>query len=245
MKIARLMDLARQCGVSCCVVLFCAWSTANAGASPPVPHDPLESLNRVVFSFNDMLDRAVVKPVALAYTSVAPRWVRKGVNNFFGNLDDVWSFANNAITLRPVATADSLGRVMVNSTVGLLGLVDVATSLDIEKHTTDFGTTLGRWGVAPGPYVVLPFMGPRTLREVVALPLDRQGNLINHLQDVNTRDGLTVLSFLDLRASYLKAGDVIDGASLDPYSFVRDSYLQRQRYRQYDGEVPETTEAEP
>ena len=88
-------------------------------------------------------------------------------------------------------------------------------------------------------------MGPRTLREVVALPLDRQGNLINHLQDVNTRDGLTVLSFIDLRASYLKAGDVIDGASLDPYSFVRDSYLQRQRYRQYDGDVPETTEAEP
>ncbi|MEI7515243.1 MAG: VacJ family lipoprotein [Betaproteobacteria bacterium] len=239
------MELARHCGVYCCIAMCLAWNAAHAGAAQADPHDPLEPLNRVVFAFNDLLDRAVVKPVAVAYTSVAPRWMRKGVSNFFGNLGDVWSLVNNAVTLRPAATADSLERVMVNSTVGLLGVVDVATSMDIEKHTTDFGTTLGRWGVSPGPYVVLPFLGSYTLREVVALPVDRQGNLVNQVQDVNTRDGLTVLSFIDVRASYLKAGDVIDGASLDPYSFTRDSYLQRQRYRQYDGEVPEATEAEP
>jgi phospholipid-binding lipoprotein MlaA len=128
---------------------------------------------------------------------------------------------------------------MVNSTIGLAGLVDVASDLNIERHTADFGLTLGRWGIRPGPYVVLPFLGSYTLRELVALPLDRQGNLVNYVEDVPTRDGLTVVRVVNLRATYLDMGNVLEGAALDKYSFVRDSYLQRQRNRDYDGNPPE------
>lgn len=215
-----------------------------ATVANPDPRDPLESFNRGVFGFNDVVDRAVLKPVATVYRGVLPQWVRKGVGNFFNNLEDVWSVVNNALQLRGQDTGDSLGRVMVNSTVGIAGLVDVASELNIERHTADFGLTLGRWGVGAGPYVVIPFLGPYTLREVAALPLDRQGNLVNHVNDVPTRDGLIVLNVIDTRASYLTAGDVVEGAALDKYTFMRDAYLQRQRNRVYDGNPPEE-EAEP
>lgn len=217
----------------------------QALAAQPDPRDPLESFNRAVYSFNDVLDRALIRPVASAYIKVTPHWMRKGVTNFFGNVGDVWYAVNNAITLKRQATGDSVGRVMINSTVGLLGFIDVASEMNIEKHPADFGLTLGRWGVSPGPYVMVPVLGPYTLREVVAWPVDYQGNWVSHVQDIPTRDGLTVLSALDLRASYLKAGEVIDGAALDAYSFTRDSYFQRQRYRLYDGEEPENSEPAP
>lgn len=213
--------------------------SVHAQTRVPDPRDPLEGLNRAVYAFNDVLDRALVKPVAQVYGKVVPRLVRKGVGNFFGNLADVWSVANNAAAGRGQATSDSVGRVLLNSTVGLLGLFDVATEAEIEKHPADFGLTLGRWGVSPGPYVVLPFLGPYTLREVAALPLDRQGNLVNQIDDQVTRDALTALNIVDVRESYLKAGDVLDEAALDSYSFTRDSYFQRQRYRQYEGEAPD------
>lgn len=226
------------------VLVLAALLQGCASVPNPNPHDPMESFNRGVFGFNDAVDRAVLKPVATAYRDVLPPWMRKGVGNFFNNLEDVWSVVNNALQLRGRDTGDSLGRVMVNSTIGLAGLVDVASDLNIERHTADFGLTLGRWGVGAGPYVMLPLLGPRTLREVVAMPLDRQGNLVNHVSDVPTRDGLTILDVVQTRASYLQAGAVVDGAALDPYSFMRDAYLQRQRNRVYDGNPPDE-EAEP
>lgn len=210
-----------------------------ASVPNPDPRDPMESFNRGVFGFNDAVDRAVLKPVATAYRDVLPQWMRKGVGNFFNNIEDVWSVVNNALQLRGQDTGDSLGRVMVNSTIGLVGLVDVASDLNIERHTANFGLTLGRWGVGAGPYVMLPLLGPYTLREVVALPLDRQGNLVNHVEDVPTRDGLTILDVVETRASYLQAGEVVEGAALDAYSFMRDAYLQRQRNRVYDGNPPD------
>lgn len=205
----------------------------------PDRRDPLESLNRSIFSFNDALDRAVVKPVATAYQSATPYWVRTGVGNFFNNLADIWSAVNNALQLRGRDTGDSIGRVMVNSTLGLGGVLDIASDLNVERHSADFGLTLGRWGVPPGPYLVLPFLGVSTLREVVALPVDLKGNLVNSVDDTATRTGLTVLNLVDTRAGYLKAGDVVDEAALDKYSFTRDAYLQRQRNRVYDGNPPE------
>lgn len=229
--------------LSAVIALLCICSQALA--AQPDPRDPLESFNRAVYSFNDGLDRVVVKPVATAYVKVTPHWMRKGVTNFFGNLGDVWYSVNNALTLKSQATSDSVGRVMINSTVGLLGFIDVASEMNIDKHPADFGLTLGRWGVSPGPYVVVPVLGPYTLRELVAWPVDYQGNLVSRVQDVPTRDGLTVLNVIDLRASYLKAGEVIDGAALDAYSFTRDSYFQRQRYRLYDGEEPESPGTAP
>jgi len=211
----------------------------------PDPRDPWESLNRKVYGVNDALDRSVLRPVAIAYRDGLPYWVRKGVSNFFGNLSDVWSGINHAITLEGRAAKDSFGRVIINSTAGVLGVIDVATDLNLEKHPADFGVTLGRWGVSPGPYMVLPLLGPYTLREVVVLPLDRQANLVNQIGNENLRTGLTVLNYVDDRAIYLKVTDVMEGAALDPYSFTRDAYLQRQRYRHYNGVPPEEVDVKP
>jgi len=201
--------------------------------------DPLESVNRSIFSFNDVVDRAVLKPVATVYRVAFPSWARTGVSNFFGNLQDVWSVVNNAVQLRGNDTGDSLARVMVNSTLGIAGLLDLATDLNIERHSSNFGLTLGRWGVPPGPYLVVPLLGPYTLREVAAIPVDRRGDLVNQLDDVATRDTLTVVDLVSIRAKYLQSGDVVDGAALDKYSFTRDVYLQRQRNQDYDGNPPD------
>jgi phospholipid-binding lipoprotein MlaA len=210
-----------------------------ASVPSPDPRDPMESWNRGVYGFNDALDRAVVKPVATVYRGVLPQWMRSGVGNFFNNLEDVWSIVNNALQFRGRDTGDSIGRVMVNTTIGIVGLLDVASELNIERHTADFGLTLGRWGVGAGPYVVLPLLGPTTMRGVVALPVDWKGNLVNQVTDEATRYGLVGLDLVDTRAKYLQAGSVVEEAALDQYSFIRDSYLQRQRNRVYDGNPPE------
>ena len=240
MNLRHIIGAALQLATLASLVLL----QACASVAYPDPRDPLESFNRGMFSFNDALDRVVIKPIATVYRDVTPALVRKGVSNFFGNLTDVWSVFNNAIQLRGQDTSDSVGRVMINSTIGLGGLIDVASDLDIERHTSDFGLTLGRWGVPPGPYVVLPLLGPYTLREVVAIPVDQQGNLVNQIKDDQTLYGLSVLNLVDYRAQYLTAGDVVEGAALDKYSFTRDSYFQRQRSRLYDGNPPEE-DAEP
>jgi phospholipid-binding lipoprotein MlaA len=212
-------------------------------ACASVPHadarDPLESFNRTVFGFNETVDKAVIKPVATGYKAVTPDWLRKGVGNFFNNLQDVWSAVNNGLQGRGQEFSDSVGRVMVNSTIGLLGIFDVASDLNIDRHTADLGLTLGRWGVPPGPYVVLPILGPYTLREVAALPLDIRGMPVYNIGDQDTRTWLPIADLVDLRAKYLNAGDVLEGAALDAYSFRRDAYLQRQRNIQYDGSPPE------
>ena len=221
----------------CCVALVVLSGCATV--QTPDARDPWESMNRSVFSFNDKLDRIVLKPVATVYRDVVPSFARKGVHNFFGNLSDVWSAVNNALAGRKQETGDSISRVFVNTTVGVLGLFDVATDLKIERHKADFGTTLARWGVKPGPYVVLPLLGPATVREVAALPVDYRANLTNQFSEAATRDTLTLLNLVDTRATYLGASNAVEGAALDSYSFIRDVYLQRQRYLQYDGDPPD------
>jgi phospholipid-binding lipoprotein MlaA len=205
--------------------------------------DPMESFNRTVFGFNETVDKAVIKPVATGYKAVTPDWMRKGVGNFFNNLQDVWSAVNNGLQGRGQEFSDSVGRVMINSTIGLLGVLDVASDLNIERHTADFGLTLGRWGVPPGPYVVLPLLGPFTLREVGALPVDMSGMPVYNIGDQDTRTWLPIVDLVDLRAKYLNASDVLEGAALDSYSFRRDAYFQRQRNIQYDGNPPEVDAA--
>jgi phospholipid-binding lipoprotein MlaA len=210
-----------------------------ATVSQPDARDPLESVNRSIYGFNDAVDNAVLKPVAKGYVAVTPNWLRKGVGNFFNNLEDMWSVVNNALQGRGQAFSDSLGRVMVNTSIGMLGTLDVASELEIERRTADFGQTLGKWGVPPGPYVVLPLLGPRTLREVAAMPVDVKGQPLYNIGDQETRAVLPVVNVIDLRAKYLNAGDLLQGAALDVYSFQRDAYFQRQRNIQYDGEPPE------
>ncbi len=212
---------------------------ACATVANPDPRDPMESWNRGVFQFNDAVDRAVVKPVATAYRDVLPHWMRTGVNNFFGNLEDFWSGVNNALQLRGRDTADSFGRVLINTTMGLGGLLDVASEMNMERHSANFGLTLGRWGVGPGPFVVIPFLGSSTLRDTVALSVDIPANPVRRVEDNPTRDGLTLLNLIDTRATYLRAGEVVEDAALDKYSFTRDAFLQRRRNLVYDGNPPE------
>jgi phospholipid-binding lipoprotein MlaA len=210
-----------------------------ATVANPDRRDPLESFNRGMFEFNTNVDRVVLKPVAKGYQAVVPQWARRGVGNFFNNLGDVWSAINNGLQGRGQETGDSIGRVMINTTLGLGGVIDIASDLRIDRHSTNFGATLGRWGIYPGPYIVLPLLGPATLREVVALPVDQQGNLITQVPDEATRTGMTILNVVDLRAQYLRAGEVVNGAALDRYTFTREAYLQRQRNADYDGNPPE------
>jgi phospholipid-binding lipoprotein MlaA len=215
-----------------------------ATVAHPDPRDPLESFNRTMFGFNEVVDSAVIKPVAKGYKAVTPEWLRKGVGNFFSNLDDMWSVVNNGLQGRGQHFSDSMGRVMVNTTFGMLGFMDVASELNIERHPADFGLTLGRWGVPAGAYVVLPLWGPRTLREVAAMPVDTYGAPLYSIGDQDAHTYLPVIDVIDLRAKYLNASDVLDGAALDSYTFRRDAYFQRQRNILFDGNPPED-DAEP
>jgi phospholipid-binding lipoprotein MlaA len=202
--------------------------------------DPWESMNRSIYQFNETVDNAAIKPAAQMYEAVVPRLVRTGVSNFLGNLGDVWSMANSAMQLKGQATAETFMRINVNTFLGLGGLLDVATEMRLEKRREDFGQTLGYWGVQPGPYLMLPLLGPSTLRDTLALPLDMQGAATQRFSDEATRNALTVTRVLDVRAGLLQTVDVVKAASLDPYSFVRDAYLQMRRNDIYDGNAPST-----
>jgi phospholipid-binding lipoprotein MlaA len=195
-------------------------------------------MNRSVYQFNDVVDTAAIKPAAELYAKVLPGFVRKGVSNFFGNLGDVWSMANSALQLKGQATAETFMRINVNTFFGLGGLLDVATEMRLEKRKEDFGQTLGYWGVKPGPYVVLPLLGPSTVRDTLALPLDMRGDVSRQFSDEATRNALTVTRVLDIRTGLLQTVDVVMAASLDPYSFVRDGFLQKRRNDIHDGNPP-------
>lgn len=207
------------------------------------PRDPLEPFNRGVYQFNDTVDRAVIKPVATAYRDVLPSPVRTGVTNFFANLQDAWSFVNNTLQLKGEAASNSLVRFGVNTFLGLGGVLDIASEMQIERHTEDFGQTLGYWGVGAGPYLILPLLGPSTVRDTVASPVDAQGNLVSGVSDVSTRNSLTTLNLLNRRARLLDATSMLDQVALDPYTFTRDAFLQRRQNDVYDGYPPDVPES--
>ena len=200
--------------------------------------DPWEPMNRSIYQFNDAVDTIALKPAAELYVKVLPSMVRTGVNNFFGNLGDVWSMANSAMQLKGQDTVETFMRININTFMGLGGILDVATAMGIEKRREDFGQTLGYWGVQSGPYVMLPLFGPSTLRDALAFPVDMQGNVTNQLSDQGTRNALLATRLVDMRAGLLKTVDAVKASSLDPYSFVRDAYLQKRRNDIYDGNPP-------
>jgi phospholipid-binding lipoprotein MlaA len=202
--------------------------------------DPWESMNRSVYQFNDVVDNVAIKPAAKLYVKVMPGFVRKGVSNFLGNLGDVWSMANSALQLKGQATVETFMRINVNTFMGLGGLLDVATEMRLEKRKEDFGQTLGYWGVKPGPYVVLPLLGPSTLRDTLALTVDMRGDASQQFSDEATRNALAVTRVLDVRSGLLQTVDVVKAASLDPYTFVRDGFLQKRRNDIHDGNPPST-----
>jgi phospholipid-binding lipoprotein MlaA len=207
--------------------------------------DPLEPLNRGVWQFNDTVDRAVVRPAATAYRDVLPSPVRAGVTNFFHNLQDAWSVVNNALQLKGEAAGNSFFRFGVNTAFGLGGVLDIASEMRIERHTEGFGDTLGHWGVGPGPYLVLPILGPSTTRDTAAMLVDSQGNLLEGVDHIATRNSATFLSMVNRRSQLLQATDMLDQVALDPYTFTRDAFLQRRRNSVYDGNPPESDEFTP
>jgi phospholipid-binding lipoprotein MlaA len=214
------------------------------------PADPLEPFNRTVFKFNEGLDRALVKPAATVYRDVTPAPVRRGVSNFFGNIADVRSLVNNVLQFKPTEAADTFFRVTTNTFWGLGGIFDVASELQIPRHSQDFGRTLGYWGVAPGPYVVLPALGPSTVRDSAGLFVDSKVDLIGRVEDIPARNVLISGRAVNLRANLLGADDVLEQAALDKYSFTREIYLRRhlQRNRGFylgpdNGESAETAPA--
>lgn len=206
------------------------------------PRDPLEPFNRGVYQFNDAVDRAVVKPAATIYRDVLPSPVRTGVSNFFANLQDAWSFVNNSLQLKGEAAGNSLVRFGVNTFLGFGGVLDIASEMQVERQSEDFGQTLGYWGVGAGPYLILPLLGPSTLRDTVALPVDAQGNLVAGVGDVSTRNALTTLNLLNQRSRLLQASSILDQVALDPYTFTRDAFLQSRLNAVYDGDPPDDSE---
>jgi len=209
---------------------------ATAGGNPD---DPLEGYNRAMFKFNDGVDKAIIKPVASGYKAVMPGFARTGVTNFFSNLGDIWIGINNVLQGKVGAGASDFGRFAINTTVGIFGLFDVASNAGLDKHNEDFGQTLGRWGVGSGAYVVLPFLGPSSVRDGFGvLAVDWHGDPLWYVGNVPTRNELYGVRVVDTRANLLDASRLLEEAALDRYSYLRGAYLQRRRNLVYDGNPP-------
>ena len=196
--------------------------------------DPWESFNRPVFAFNDRLDTYALKPLARGYQFVTPRIAQDGVHDFFNNLEEVKNLANNLLQAKFHSAGVDTSRFLLNSTIGLVGLVDVATPMGLQRSDEDFGQTLGHWGVRSGPYLVLPFLGPSTLRDAPAMLPDAYANPVRYIADVPTRNSLYGVSIIDGRAQYLKAEKLNTG---DKYNFIRSVYLQNREFRIQGGNV--------
>lgn len=232
-----------------CLIALSGCSTLD---HPTDPNDPLESYNRGMFEFNDGVDRYVIKPVAQGYDAVTPGFVQKGINNFFSNLDDFVVIVNDLLQLKFGQLSSDTGRLLINSTIGLGGLIDWASDINMPKHNEDFGQTLGYWGMPTGPYFVIPILGPSTIRDTGGLIADTaeldpiwrevEDGLPALPRESDKAQIITVVKAIDLRASLLKAEKILDEAALDKYTFIREAYLQRREYLVYDGNPPKKAE---
>ena len=234
----------RASGLLTCLALLAA-SGCAATRGDANPRDPYESFNRSVYQFNDTVDRYAVKPVAQGYQKIVPEPVQLVVTSFYSNLEDLYTGANNVLQLKPKAALIDVTRFVVNSTLGFFGFADVASAIGMPKHYEDFGQTLGYWGMPSGPYLVIPLLGPSTVRDAPARGVDIWASPQN-FYDLSSREGniLWGLRFVSSRAALLEAEKVIDGAALDRYSLIRDGWLQRRRNAVYDGNPPDEPELE-
>jgi phospholipid-binding lipoprotein MlaA len=207
-------------------------------ASTGNPRDPIEPLNRGVYQFNDALDKVLLKPAAEVYRGVLPQFVRTSVSNIFSNINDVIVALNNLLQGKFIDSVSDVGRIAVNSTIGVLGIFDVATHLGMEKHDEDFGQTLGYWGIGDGPYLVLPFFGPKNLRDTVGLFVDYKTDPITYIDPTRDRNIVRGVRIVNRRSELLETSKILETAALDPYEFVRDAYLQRRRNLVHDGSPP-------
>ncbi|WP_028994426.1 MlaA family lipoprotein [Azonexus hydrophilus] len=200
--------------------------------------DPFEGFNRTMYSVNEVLDQYAARPVAQAYDAAVPLPVKASVGNVFGNVGEVWVGANSALQGKGGDAGITLARLLINSTVGILGLFDVASEMGLERYNEDFGQTLAVWGVSDGPYLFLPVIGPRTSRDFAGWAVDTYADPVRSIRSSNERLSATVVRFVDIRAGLLPADRLVEEAALDKYSYVRDAYLQRRRNLIYDGRPP-------
>ncbi|MDH5711332.1 MAG: VacJ family lipoprotein [Gammaproteobacteria bacterium] len=207
---------------------------------PKNPDDPFESFNRSMYSFNETLDKYVMKPIAKGYQTVTPDAVDTGITNFFNNLGDVLTLINDLLQLKIERALETSARIVFNTTFGLFGIMDVATDFGIERHDEDFGQTLGYWGVDSGPYLVLPFFGPSSVRDGLGFAADvTELDLVYDDMSNKHQYELLALKYIDKRADLLKAKDIVDDTAPDPYAFIRDGWKQRRKNEIYDGNPPE------
>ena len=231
-RIASILLLVATLLLGACTTL------KDARGGPGQKLDPWESWNRKVFAFNEGLDTNVLKPVATVYAKVVPQFVRRSVDNFFGNAADAWSAVNNVLQGKFQPAFEDTVRFTTNSVFGFFGLLDIASEFGLDHHYEDFGQTLGTWGLGAGAYLVWPLFGPSTVRDSIALPLDRSVSPALVLNDGRAQWGITVLQIINTRANLLGASRLLDDIALDKYSFLRDAYLQRRRSLVFDGEDP-------
>jgi phospholipid-binding lipoprotein MlaA len=243
------MRLGALIAVLAALLLGGCASTPPAPGAPPMgsaPSDPWESFNRKMFAFNDALDDAILRPVATAYRDTVPELLRRGVDNFFGNIGDVWSAANHLLQGKFQTGIEMGARVMVNTFVGLGGILDPASEMKLDRRSEDFGQTLGRWGIGPGPYLVLPLFGPRTVRDSFGLAVDSQFEPSQLPKTDTGRYAASAMAVLNTRTNLLAATALLNQVALDRYVFVRDAYLQRRLDAIYDGAPPlESFDDEP
>ncbi|WP_460420651.1 MlaA family lipoprotein [Pseudomonas sp. ZL2] len=196
--------------------------------------DPWESINRPIFRFNDTVDTYALKPLAQGYQAVTPQFLEDGIHNMFRNLGDVTNLANNVLQLKPHAAGVDTARLIVNTTFGIGGFFDVGTKMGLQRNDEDFGQTLGYWGVGSGPYVMLPLLGPSTVRDAIAKYPDTYTEPYRYIDHVPTRNTAAAVDVVDTRASLLSAEKLING---DKYIFIRNAYLQNREFKVKDGEV--------
>ena len=224
------------------LILAAVLATSLSGCASQTSKDPLEGMNRGIYKFNDVADKAIIKPVAKAYKFIAPTPVRVGFNNFFSNLGSITTVVNDLLQFKFAYAFTDAGRFVINSTFGLVGFIDVAGMDNIEKRSEDFGQTLGYWGVGNGAYLVLPLLGPSSLRDATGLAVDTFTSdpitYTRNIGQIRLSNQLRIAQFVDKRTELLTATDLVDEASLDPYAFTRDAYLQKRASMVQDGLVP-------
>ena len=216
-----------------------------AARAKPSRADPWEPLNRKVYAFNEVIDLALVRPLAEGYQAVLPSIVRGSVDNFFGNFNDGWSVLNHLLQGKVAPAVEMTVRVTTNSVLGLGGLLDIASEMGLERHSEDLGQTLGRWGLPSGPYVVLPLLGASSVRDAAGRVVDRRASAANVVAKDDLSWALTGVDVVSTRAGLLQATRLLDQVALDKYTFVRDAYLARRRSEVYDGSPPEEPEDLP
>lgn len=217
--------------------------------------DPYEKLNRKVFKFNEKLDKIALKPLAKGYRKVVPSAVRTGVRNVFNHVDDLFVISNDVLQAKPKQALKDTARFIFNSTFGVLGVFDVASHMELPKHDEDFGQTLGKWGVKPGPYIVVPFLGPNSLRSLsgdivhyaagnnATLDKDYVLNPAKNLSHTADRNGIAALEIIDKREALLDTEDILDTFAIDRYAAVRNAYLQNREYLTHDGDTDDEFDA--